>query len=202
MLKGLRVIDLTTVALGPYATQTLGDFGAEIIKVESKEGDVLRSVRPGRRDDLGVGFLNFNRNKQAMVLDLKQPEGQAILHRLVETADVLVHNMRPDSAAGLGAAPEVLQDINPRLVYCYSPGFGGRGPDRDAPAYDDIIQARSGLASLNSAADGARTASGWLSRSIARCWVWLPSCRRRSHRCRFLPAPASRCAGRRISLDS
>lgn len=155
LLKGLKVIDLTTVALGPYATQMLGDLGAEVIKVESGEGDVLRAVRPGRRRDLGVGFLNFNRNKRAMVIDLKRPEGQAILHRLVEDADVLVHNMRPKSAAGLGASPETLHAINPGLVYCYSPGFGGRGPDSEAPAYDDIIQARSGLAALNANEEGS-----------------------------------------------
>ena len=155
LLNGLRVIDLTTVALGPYATQTLGDFGAEIIKIESKDGDVLRAVRPGRRKDLGAQFLNFNRNKRAMVIDLKSPQGQAILHRLVAGADVLVHNMRPKSAAALGAAPELLHEINPGLVYCYSPGFGGRGPEKDAPAYDDIIQARSGLAALNADVEGA-----------------------------------------------
>lgn len=155
LLQGLRVIDLTTVALGPYATQMLGDMGAQVVKVESKDGDVLRAVRPGRRDDLGVAFLNFNRNKRALVIDLKRPEGQAILHRLVEDADVLVHNMRPKSAAALGASAEVLHGVNPGLVYCYSPGFGSRGPDREAPAYDDIIQARSGLAALNADVDGA-----------------------------------------------
>lgn len=155
LLQGLKVIDLTAVALGPYATQTLGDFGAEIIKVEPKDGDILRAIRPGRRPDLGVGFLNFNRNKRSIVIDLKRPEGQSILHRLVRDADVLVYNMRPRSAAGLGASAETLLAINPGLVYCYSPGYGQRGPDADAPAYDDIIQARSGLASLNSDADGA-----------------------------------------------
>lgn len=155
MLEGIKVIDLTTVALGPYATQTLGDFGAEVIKVESKDGDILRSARPGRREDIGVAFLNFNRNKRSIVLDLKQPGAQAILHKLIESADVFVHNMRARSAAALGASPEILHGINPGLVYCYSPGFGARGPDADAPAYDDVIQARSGLASLNADSEGA-----------------------------------------------
>jgi crotonobetainyl-CoA:carnitine CoA-transferase CaiB-like acyl-CoA transferase len=154
LLKGIRVVDLTTVALGPYATQILGDFGADVIKVESSDGDVFRPVRPGRRDDLGASFLNYNRNKRSVVLNLKQDEGQAVLHRLVSEADVLVHNMRSKSATQLGASFEQLSEINPSLVYCYSPGFGDLGPDRDAPAYDDIIQARCGLATLNADADG------------------------------------------------
>jgi crotonobetainyl-CoA:carnitine CoA-transferase CaiB-like acyl-CoA transferase len=154
LLQGLKVLDLTTVALGPYATQILGDFGADIIKVESREGDVFRAVRPGRRSDLGVGFINFNRNKRGIVLDLKQPEGQAILQRLAAGVDVVVHNMRTASAMSLGADYETLKAVNPRLVYCYSPGFGERGSDSHAPAYDDIIQARSGLAMLNADVSG------------------------------------------------
>jgi crotonobetainyl-CoA:carnitine CoA-transferase CaiB-like acyl-CoA transferase len=155
LLKGLKVVDLTTIVLGPYATQILGDLGADVIKVESLEGDVFRSVRPGRRDDLGVAFLNYNRNKRSVALDLKQARGQEILHALVAEADVFVHNMRSRSAAHLGASFETLKEINPGLVYCYSPGFSELGPDRDAPAYDDIIQARSGLAALNADAAGA-----------------------------------------------
>ena len=154
LLKGLRVIDLSTIALGPYATQLLGDMGADVIKVESPGGDVFRAVRPGRRNDLGVAFLNYNRNKRSIVLDLKQAEGQAILGQLAERADVFVHNMRKSSAANLGASYETLAEINPKLVYCYSPGFGERGASRDDPAYDDVIQARSGLASLNADASG------------------------------------------------
>lgn len=155
LLKDLKVIDLTTIVLGPYATQLLADLGAEVIKVEPAGGDVFRAVRPGRRDDLGVAFMNFNRNKRSVVIDLKQPRGQEVLHRLVTVADVLVHNMRSRSAAKLGASFETLHAINPGLVYCYSPGFSGLGPDRDAPAYDDVIQSRSGLAALNADASGA-----------------------------------------------
>ena len=103
LLKGLRVVDLSTIVLGPYATQFLGDFGADVIKVEAQGGDVFRAVRPGRTDDLGVGFLNFNRNKRSIAVDLKQPEGKEILHKLVAQADVLVHNMRGKSAQDLGA---------------------------------------------------------------------------------------------------
>ena len=154
LLHGLKVIDLSTIALGPYATQLLGDLGADVIKVESPAGDVFRAVRPGRRDDLGVAFLNYNRNKRSLALDLQQPEGQAILKRLAGRADVFVHNMRASSAAKLGASYEVLAEANPKIVYCYSPGFGERGSSRDDPAYDDIIQARSGLAALNADASG------------------------------------------------
>ncbi len=155
LLKGLKVVDLTTIVLGPYATQFLGDLGADVIKLESPEGDVFRSVRPGRRDDLGVGFLNFNRNKRSIVVDLKQDRGRKVLHDLVGAADVFVHNMRSSSASALGASYEELAAVNPSLVYCYSPGFGSGGPDREAPAYDDTIQARSGLAALNADKDGA-----------------------------------------------
>jgi crotonobetainyl-CoA:carnitine CoA-transferase CaiB-like acyl-CoA transferase len=149
LLQGLKVVDLTTIVLGPYATQILGDLGADVAKVESMQGDVFRAVRPGRRDDLGVAFLNYNRNKRSVVLNLKDPKGQEILKELAQGADVVVHNMRLASAAQLGASYEALSAGNPGLVYCYSPGFGERGSSRDAPAYDDIIQARSGLASLN-----------------------------------------------------
>ena len=154
LLKGLKVVDLSTIALGPFATQLLGDMGADVIKVESPGGDVFRAVRPGRRDDLGVAFMNYNRNKRSMVIDLKQPEGRAILKQLAGESDVFVHNMRKSSAANLGASYEALSEANPRIVYCYSPGFGERGASRDDPAYDDVIQARSGLASLNADASG------------------------------------------------
>ena len=155
LLKGLKIIDLTTIVLGPYATQLLADLGAEVIKIESLDGDVFRAVRPGRRDDLGVAFMNFNRNKRSLTLDLKQPRGQEILHALVHRSDVLVHNMRARSATKLGASYDTLKEVNPSLVYCYSPGFGSLGPDADAPAYDDIIQSRSGLTDLNANSEGA-----------------------------------------------
>jgi crotonobetainyl-CoA:carnitine CoA-transferase CaiB-like acyl-CoA transferase len=155
LLKGLKIIDLTTIVLGPYATQLLADLGAEVIKIESLDGDVFRAVRPGRRDDLGVAFMNFNRNKRSLTLDLKQPRGQEILHALVRDSDALVHNMRARSATKLGASYDTLKEVNPSLVYCYSPGFGSLGPDANAPAYDDIIQSRSGLTDLNANSEGA-----------------------------------------------
>ena len=155
LLKDLKVVDLTTVVLGPYATQLLADFGADVLKVEAFGGDVFRAVRPGRHAELGVGFLNFNRNKQALAVDLKSPEGREVLYRLVAEADVFVHNMRNKPATQLGVDYDSLADVNPRLVYCAGVGFAADGPDADAPAYDDIIQARSGLAALNKDAEGA-----------------------------------------------
>ena len=130
LLKGLKVIDLSTIALGPYATQLLGDMGADVIKVESPGGDVFRAVRPGRRNDLGVAFLNYNRNKRSIVLDLKQTEGQAILRQLAERADVFVHNMRKSSAAKLGAS---LTRPSPRPIRSSSTVIR-RGSANAAPA--------------------------------------------------------------------
>ena len=155
LLHGLKVVDLTTVVLGPYATQLLADFGADVTKVEPLEGDGFRAVRPGRHAHLGVGFMNFNRNKRAIAVDLKQPEGRDILYRLVADADVFVHNMRGKAAAQLGIDYATLAALNSRLVYCSGVGFASSGPDADSPAYDDIIQARSGLAALNEDAEGA-----------------------------------------------
>ena len=102
LLNGLKVVDLTTVVLGPYATQLLADFGADVTKLEPLAGDGFRAVRPGRHAELGVGFMNFNRNKRAIAVDLKQSEGREILYRLVAEADVFVHNMRGKAAAQLG----------------------------------------------------------------------------------------------------
>jgi crotonobetainyl-CoA:carnitine CoA-transferase CaiB-like acyl-CoA transferase len=154
LLKGMRIVDATTVVLGPYATRLLGDLGADVIKIEPPEGDVFRAVRPGRSDRMGAGFLNCNRNKRSLVLDLKQPEGRAALLEVVRDADVFVHNMRPKSAEKLGLSYSQLRACNERLVYCYSPGFGQGGRHAGLPAYDDIIQAMSGLAMLNADGNG------------------------------------------------
>jgi len=154
LLKGIRIIDLTTIVLGPYATQTLADLGAEVIKVEPLKGDGFRSVRPGHHSEMGAGFLNLNRNKRSIAIDLRDPGGLAALDRLVASADVVVHNMRAASAGRLGIGFERLRKVNSKLVYCYTAGFGEDGRDSDEPAYDDTIQARSGLAWLNANADG------------------------------------------------
>lgn len=154
LLQGVRIIDFTSIVLGPYATQILGDFGADVIKVEAPDGDLFRSVRPGRSRRMGAGFLNCNRNKRSLAVDLKHDGASEVVAALVTSADVVVHNMRPRSAARLGLSYEKLSKINPRLVYAIAPGFDQRGRDADAPAYDDIIQALSGLAHLNANAQG------------------------------------------------
>jgi crotonobetainyl-CoA:carnitine CoA-transferase CaiB-like acyl-CoA transferase len=155
LLKGIRVLDLTTVVLGPYATQFLGDFGADVIKVEAPDGDVFRSAGPARSAGMGAAFLNCNRNKRSLALDLRKPEGLAALRRLVGTADVLVHNMRPRSAEKLGLGYDAVRAIKADIIYCNACGFGQDGRFANAPAYDDTLQAISGLAALNSGADGA-----------------------------------------------
>lgn len=147
-LAGVRVIDLTAVGMGPYCTQTLGDFGADVIKVESPEGDVFRHATPLRNKGMGAPFLQLNRNKRSLTLNLKDPEGLSYLHQLVSAADVLVYNVRPQSMRSLGLGYDDLCAINARLIYCGAYGFSESGPYAGRPAFDDIIQAMSGLADL------------------------------------------------------
>lgn len=148
LLQGIRVIDLTTVVLGPYATQMLADFGAEVIKVEPKGGDIFRSARPGHSGGDGAGFLNLNRNKKSIVLDLGQEGDRQILQQLVSQADVFVHNIRRQSALKLGIDFDTIKGWKSDIVYGWARGYGS-GPYEDEPAYDDCIQAASGLAWLN-----------------------------------------------------
>src|SRR6195256_3494136 len=154
VLKDIRIVDLTTTYLGPYATQFLGDMGADIVKVEPLGGDVGRSPRPSRAPDMGAGFLNTNRNKRSIAVDLRKAEGCELVLRLIARGDAVVHNMRPKAAAKLGLSYEDAKRVNGAIVYCYSPGFGQDGPYADEPAYDDIIQAMSGLAALNADSAG------------------------------------------------
>ena len=155
ILGGVKVLDLTTVVLGPFATQILGDFGADVIKIENLDGDMMRAVRPGSSDEMGAGFVNCNRNKRCVAINLKTPEGKEIFYSLVKTADAVVHNMRDKTAVKLGIGYRDLKKIKPDLVYCGAQGFGSKGPSADIPAYDDIIQAASGLAYLNSDSEGS-----------------------------------------------
>jgi crotonobetainyl-CoA:carnitine CoA-transferase CaiB-like acyl-CoA transferase len=147
-LHGVRVIDLTTVAMGPYATQILGDMGADVIKVEAPGGDVFRYAAPQRNPGMGAAFLNLNRNKRSVVLDLKRPEERERLVAMARDADVFVYNVRPQSMRKLGLDYESLRKVNPRLIHCGAYGFAERGPYAGQPAFDDIIQAMSGIASL------------------------------------------------------
>ena len=148
-LDGYRVVDITTILLGPYGTQLLGDAGADVIKVEAPPtGDSTRYLGAARHAGMSGPFLNMNRNKRSIALDLKQAGGKRALRRLIETADVLVHNMRPKAIARLGFAYDDVKAIKPDIVYCGCYGFSQRGPYADKPAYDDLIQACSGLADL------------------------------------------------------
>jgi crotonobetainyl-CoA:carnitine CoA-transferase CaiB-like acyl-CoA transferase len=153
-LAGIKIVDLTTVVLGPLATQILGDLGAEVIKVESPEGDIMRYAGPSRHREMGHVFLNLNRNKRSLCLDLKRPEAAEVLLALVRQSDVLMHNMRPQAMARLGFAYDRLRAVNPRLVYCSAHGYGQDGPLADRPAFDDIIQGASGFVALEQATGG------------------------------------------------
>jgi crotonobetainyl-CoA:carnitine CoA-transferase CaiB-like acyl-CoA transferase len=153
-LAGVRVLDVTTVVLGPWATQTLGDMGADVIKVEPPEGDTTRRLGPARHAGMAAFFLACNRNKRSLVLDLKQDAGRAALVRLAATADVLLHNFRPEPAARLRLDYDTFRAVNPRLIYCATYGFRARGPYGNKPAYDDVIQAASGLSSLQASMTG------------------------------------------------
>ncbi len=154
-LKGIKVIDMTTVLMGPYATQMLGDYGADIIKVESPDGDVTRQIGPTRHPGMGPVFLNTNRSKRSICLDLKQPAGREAVLRLIKDADVLVYNVRPQAMARLNLGYDVVSKINPRLIYAGVFGFGQDGPYAAKPAYDDLIQGATALPALM-----AQTADG------------------------------------------
>ncbi len=147
-LEGIRVIDLTTVAMGPLASQWLGDFGADVIKIEAPGGDSTRQTGPSIEAGMAAMFLSTNRNKRSAVLDLTQPAARASLARLIEGADVFMHNIRPQKLRKLGLEPATLMERNPRLVYAGLHGFGQTGPYGGRPAYDDIIQGLSGCAEL------------------------------------------------------
>jgi crotonobetainyl-CoA:carnitine CoA-transferase CaiB-like acyl-CoA transferase len=147
-LAGVRVIDLTSVILGPYATQIIADLGADVIKVEPPEGDNMRHAAPMRTAGMGHIFLHLNRNKRSIVLDLKQPAGREALLRLAATADVFVYNVRPQAMTRLGLTYDDVRALNPRIIYVGAYGFSQNGPYAAKPAYDDIIQGMVALPSI------------------------------------------------------
>ncbi|MEE2805364.1 MAG: CoA transferase [Pseudomonadota bacterium] len=149
-LAGLRVVDLTTILLGPFATQILGDMGADVIKVEAPAGDPIRHVGPPPADTMGSVFLGANRNKRSVVMDLKRREVKELFYKMIEGADIFVHNMRPQAAARLEIDYASLQQHKSDLIYCSTYGFRAGGPYGHKPAFDDMIQAACGLASLQS----------------------------------------------------
>ncbi len=158
-LAGLRVIDLSTVLAGPYATMLLADLGADVIKVEPPDGDPTRGWGPPWVGDAEAGtrtaayYLAVNRNKRSIRLDLRHPAGAAVLRRLLADADVLVENLRPGSLARLGFDEDALRDVNPDLVHLAISGYGPDGPAADRPGYDFVIQAVGGLMSITGDAD-------------------------------------------------
>ncbi|MGO3929850.1 CaiB/BaiF CoA transferase family protein [Rhodopseudomonas pseudopalustris] len=148
-LSGLRILDFSTVVMGPYATQLLSDMGADVIKVEPPGGDLVRFYRPQRSSEFSGLFLSLHRNKRGIVLDLKQAGASDVLARLVRKADVVLHNFRPAVAVRLGLDYETLREMKHEIIVCRTVGFGEDGPRREDPAYDDVIQAASGLADLS-----------------------------------------------------
>jgi crotonobetainyl-CoA:carnitine CoA-transferase CaiB-like acyl-CoA transferase len=154
-LAGVRVIDLTINVLGPLATQVLGDAGADVIKIEAPGGDPMRKLGPCRTHDMGTYFLNVNRNKRSVLLDLKRPEGKAALRRLLETTDVFVHSMRIGAIERLGFGYEAVAALNPRIIYASATGFRRNSRYRDRGAFDDVVQGLSGIAAINAGPDGA-----------------------------------------------
>lgn len=147
-LSGVRVIDLTSVIMGPFATHILADLGADVIKVESPDGDSLRAYMPQRNTNMSGSFLNLNRNKRSVCLNLKSDKGRSAMDRLLSDADVFIHNLRPGTISRLGYKYERVRQLNRNIIYCATQGFASDGPYADKPAYDDIIQAGSGLAAL------------------------------------------------------
>ena len=161
-LAGLKVVDMTSVLMGPFASQMLADMGADVIKVEAPAGDMVRQIGPARHAGMGPVFLNANRNKRSVVLDLKHPEGLAALKRLLVDADVLMYNVRPQAMARLGLSYAEVEALNPRIVYAGLFGFGQDGPYAARPAYDDLIQ-------------GGTTMSHWIAHASGSIPRYVPT---------------------------
>jgi crotonobetainyl-CoA:carnitine CoA-transferase CaiB-like acyl-CoA transferase len=147
-LSGVRVVDLTAMVMGPYCTQIMADMGADVIKVEPPQGDDTRYVSVGPTRGLSGVFVNVNRGKRGVAVDLKSDAGKAALCALIERADVFIHSMRAKAVARLGFSYADVAAINPGIVYTNCYGYGRRGPNKDLPAYDDTIQAACGLPSV------------------------------------------------------
>ena len=159
-LNGIRVLDLSRVLAGPYCTMVLGDLGADVIKVESPEGDETRGWGPPFTEGESAYYLCVNRNKRGIVADFKTAEGRDLLHGLIRRCDVLVENFRPGSLARFALDFESVSAINPSLIYCSITGFGQTGPLREKPGYDFMIQAMGGIMSVTGEPGGAPMKSG------------------------------------------
>ena len=154
-LAGLCVLDMTSLAMGPLAAQILGDYGADVVKVEPPSGDAFRDTIPMNSPGMGHAYLQFNRNKRSLAIDLKAPAARDAFTKLIEQADIIVSNVRSSGMRGLGLDYETVAAINPAIIYCAAYGFSERGPYGGRPAADDTIQAISGMASLQGRMTGA-----------------------------------------------
>ena len=144
-LSGVTVVDLTTMVMGPYCTQIMADMGADVVKIEPPEGDATRYISAGPAPDMSGVFVNVNRGKRSVVLDLRTDAGKAAIAALIARADVFIHSMRAKAIAKLGLGYHDVAALNPGIVYTNCYGYSRRGPDGDRPAYDDTIQAECGL---------------------------------------------------------
>ena len=159
-MKGIRVVDMTSVLSGPFCTWLLASLGADVIKVENPNGDTSRTTPPFK-DGVGLYFASVNRNKRSIKLDLKTDDGKAVLHKILASADVFVENMRPGVRDRLGCGDEELKAINPKLISASISGFGQKGSLSDRPAYDIVVQAMSGMMSINGELGGSPTRVGF-----------------------------------------
>jgi crotonobetainyl-CoA:carnitine CoA-transferase CaiB-like acyl-CoA transferase len=159
-LAGLLVVDLTAMVMGPYCTQIMADMGADVIKVEPPEGDNTRYISVGPEPGMSGVFVNVNRGKRSVVLDLRSDEGKTALRALTLEADVFIHSMRSKAVTKLGFGYEQVAALNPLIVYTNCYGYGRRGPNRDLPAYDDTIQAQCGIPAVQEQLTGEATYVG------------------------------------------
>ncbi len=153
-LHNIRVLDLTTVLMGPYACEMLAEHGADVIKVEELGGEVARQIGPARSHAMSAMYLGLNRSKRAIAVDLKKPDGMAIIRRLIPTCDVMVSNLRPPALARLGLTYEDVRALNEDIIYCVLTGYGSGGPYAGRPAFDDLIQGAAGIPAIFSQASG------------------------------------------------
>ncbi|NYT64198.1 CoA transferase [Alcaligenaceae bacterium] len=169
-LNGIRIIDISTVLMAPYATQILGDMGADVIKVESPAGDLIRGIGPYRHAGMGAIFMNANRSKRSLVLDLKQAAGRDALLELCRHADLFIYNLRPQVMERLGLSYEQISAVNTRIIYVGMYGYGQDGPYAAKPAYDDLIQGAVGipwLAHMNSGNEPTYVPTAIVDRGVA-----------------------------------
>jgi len=185
-LSGVRVVDLTAMVMGPYCTQIMADMGADVIKIEPPEGDNTRYISVGPVPGMSGVFVNVNRGKRSVVLDLRSQAGKTALRKLIEQADVFIHSMRAKAIAKLGFGYEDVAAIKPAIIYTNCYGYSRRGPDKDLTAYDDTIQAECGLPAVQRMLTGEANYVGTIMADkvagmtalYATMMPWFRTCRR------------------------